>query len=407
MWTLTSLAIRIAQAMGLHIEARCASYPPFEREMRRRLWWHLCILDSHSAEDRASLPMISADSFDTKLPMSINDDDLHFGSGEEVTEREGYTDTTFCLICLKVSEITIQLRYVPARISGERTQDRNELWKQRAEKVTDLQCRIEKKHLCHLNVARPFHWMTKMVAEVMVATLWLLVHRPLQTQLDAVPSTQPADPGVLYLSIQVLEKAYQIYTDPAGMQYRWLSEIYVQWHPLAVAIAQLCVETKGPLVERAWPIVDFFFENCREHIADSHRGMLWRPIKKLMSRAKKLRQESFESHGEGGSHGESTESSDGTQSLGGLAITMDENSHSSSHKHQTLVPAVSPMEGMQSIAPTSVSSPFEWNSWLSTAKATATDAGHDLGSDTAEMAWINWEQFINEVQGQNYYVEHL
>lgn len=40
------MAIRIAQSMGLHREHSVASFNPVEREMRRRIWWHVVSLDT-------------------------------------------------------------------------------------------------------------------------------------------------------------------------------------------------------------------------------------------------------------------------------------------------------------------------------------------------------------------------
>ena len=87
MRTLTGLAVRIVQAMGLYLENYSSSLRPFGREMRRRLWWQICILDSHAAENRAINRVVYVDSFDTKLPLHINDKDLDVDSYEEVEER--------------------------------------------------------------------------------------------------------------------------------------------------------------------------------------------------------------------------------------------------------------------------------------------------------------------------------
>lgn len=62
-----------------------------------------------------------------------------------------------------------------------------------------------------------------------------------------------------------------------------------QWHSLAVATAELCSQTEGPLVDRAWSVVDEAFQVYSETVADTKTGMLWRPIQKLMKKAKQNR----------------------------------------------------------------------------------------------------------------------
>lgn len=48
-WTLTGLVVRIAQTLGIHRDGSHFDISPFEIEMRRRLWWQVCILDARAA----------------------------------------------------------------------------------------------------------------------------------------------------------------------------------------------------------------------------------------------------------------------------------------------------------------------------------------------------------------------
>lgn len=66
-WTLTGLAVRIAQSLGMHRDGTHFDLPPFEVEMRRRLWWQVCILDTRSSEDHGCDPTIVETQFDTKM----------------------------------------------------------------------------------------------------------------------------------------------------------------------------------------------------------------------------------------------------------------------------------------------------------------------------------------------------
>jgi hypothetical protein len=66
-WTLTGLVVRIAQTLGIHRDGTHFGLPPFEIEMRRRLWWQVCILDARSSEDHGCDPTIVEAQFDTKM----------------------------------------------------------------------------------------------------------------------------------------------------------------------------------------------------------------------------------------------------------------------------------------------------------------------------------------------------
>ena len=66
-WTLTGLVVRIAQSLGVHRDGSHFGLAPFEIEMRRRLWWQVCILDARASEDHGCDPTIVEAQFDTKM----------------------------------------------------------------------------------------------------------------------------------------------------------------------------------------------------------------------------------------------------------------------------------------------------------------------------------------------------
>ncbi len=50
LWSLTGVAVRIAQGMGLERDGVSLGLPPFETEIRRRIWWLLKTHDFRTAE---------------------------------------------------------------------------------------------------------------------------------------------------------------------------------------------------------------------------------------------------------------------------------------------------------------------------------------------------------------------
>ena len=364
--------------------------------MRRRLWWQICLLDSHAAEDRATNPVIYADSFSTRLPLQINDEDLVVDSYEEVEERNGFTDMTFSLICYEITDTIRQLNYVPVRELGQPQIGSHGNWTQRIDAVINLQRRIEERHLRHLNLARPFHWATRIVADIIIAIMWLIVYRPLQQRVDDNFPSRPADPGILSLSVEVLERVHQLNTEPAASPYRWLSYTYVQWHALAVTIAELCVKTEGSLVERAWVILMPVFEKASQHVADSDQGMLWRPIKKLMNKAQRLRKEYLDplsARGDLLSRAAACNVSDQGNYSNGNGDRMFGMIGSAEETRGCAAPSV---RGLHLAPSTSNSAPFDWDPWLA---AASTSLEYD--EEMSQEAWTNWEDFVIEFQGQD------
>ncbi|MCJ1400147.1 hypothetical protein MMC11_003351 [Xylographa trunciseda] len=401
MWTLTSLAVRIAQAIGLHHESSSSLLRPFGREMRRRLWWQLCLLDSHAAQDRATNPVIYADSFNTRLPLQINDEDLHPDSYEDVEERQGFTDMTFSLICCEITDTVRQLNYVPIRELGEPQRDSQDRWNQRINAVINVQRRIEEKHLRYLSLARPFHWATRIVADVITAIMWLIVYRPLQQHPNSSFFLRFADPGILGLSVEVLERVHQLNTDPAASSFRWLARTYVQWHALAVTIAELCVKTEGPIVERAWAILIPVFSDASQHIADSSEGMLWRPIKKLMTRAQELRQEYLISHSARTDLSVRLADWNASDQDNHLAAAEDP-IFVMSENEQVIEGVTIPIDRFPQVPTVSVPAPLDWDPWLAAASTSMRPSAQShYNDDMNQLSWTNWENFVTGFQEQD------
>ncbi|KAK2028459.1 hypothetical protein LX32DRAFT_619052 [Colletotrichum zoysiae] len=97
-WVLTGALVRIAQRMGLHRDGDLIGLPPFETEMRRRIWWQIIMLETKYAILSGFCDTLLPPNWDTKMPSNVNDADLFPGSLEPVKSREGATEMAYCLM---------------------------------------------------------------------------------------------------------------------------------------------------------------------------------------------------------------------------------------------------------------------------------------------------------------------
>jgi hypothetical protein len=75
-WILTGVAVRIAQRMGLHRDGEKLGLPPFDVQMRRRLFYQLLPLDGIASQMSGTGIAIMLDNCDTQQPLNINDDQI-------------------------------------------------------------------------------------------------------------------------------------------------------------------------------------------------------------------------------------------------------------------------------------------------------------------------------------------
>ncbi|TGO07066.1 hypothetical protein BTUL_0337g00040 [Botrytis tulipae] len=278
-WAFIGLAVRLARGIGLH---RDGGNQPFDVEMRRRVWWTLIVLDTRASEDRGTETAITDGSFDTKMPANINDEDISITSTTSPVERIGFTNMTFACITMTVSGIGLRMNFVPTRLDAPVLTT-----EQKEQMIKGFTDKVESTYLAGIDPNDPkFFWFCR-VSRLLSLKLWLVTQYPLQrrkTTHRVLPRGQSLRTSMAYLNL--MEELWQ--HDPSK-GWSWFFEAYVPWHAIAVALAELCTEPTGTLADQAWEVIEYHYNKWSEYVADTKDGMIWRPVKNLLKRAKAAR----------------------------------------------------------------------------------------------------------------------
>jgi hypothetical protein len=281
-WSMTSLVLRLAQGLGLHRDGTNFGLKPFETEMRRRLWWHIGLLDIRSSEDHGTDTQVNEGMYDTRLPLNINDDDICPEMQEPPQERDSFTEMTFALMRF---DITVALRRVGHSCPNNNIPGPQEPSPERCGKLIQaVNKRIEERYIrqCDMNV--PIQWVTATVARLILTKLWLVVHHPMTRPYQGLNLTNSSRENLFHTSVEVAEFARLLSNDKNTQKWGWMFAINMQWHAIAFVLAELCVRPITPLTERAWTAVSSLYGNWLQ-TARHKKGMLWRPLARLMKRA--------------------------------------------------------------------------------------------------------------------------
>lgn len=245
--------------------------------------------------------MIHQEDFNTISPTNVNDDDFGPSTTAPIPQlaRDGPSDITFSLCTYECSNLFIYIHGPRARFSTpdpSLSQSNPQLLSQVSEE--DIIQRIKVLEIRFINPApsHPGHFPTALAAAVVRLTtliFWLTIQYPFQVRQPTIKPRVSRE-HMLQTAIAIIDLTT---LGPGGgvpeadykERFRWWQDGYVQWHPLSVALAELCVQTEGPLVERAWRTVDRVLPLWRDKVADRKGGALWRPIRKLARRAKEKR----------------------------------------------------------------------------------------------------------------------
>ena len=293
-WTLTGLLIRLAQGLGLHRDGQRFGLSPFETEMRRRLWWQISSLDARASEDQGTDPSIVEQSFDTKFPLNINDEDFDASTKETPEEHEGATEMTFDLIRYSMGITVKRLSYAPPGEGRCRTMNARLSTEDKEHMIEDLHQYLEKKYLSHCDMSVPLHWVAATVARLILAKMWLVVHHPFSRSDAGAGLPQETKDRLFRTSLEVIEFSRLLETEKTTLKWGWLFRTYVQWHAIAFVISQLCTRTAGPEVDKAWMVIEGVFDDWGGTVTSNQRGMLWKPLRKLMTKARAARSKALE-----------------------------------------------------------------------------------------------------------------
>ncbi|KAH8596754.1 fungal-specific transcription factor domain-containing protein [Bisporella sp. PMI_857] len=292
-WSLTGLAIRLAQSLGLHRDGSKFGLSPFDTEMRRRLWWNVCILDIRASDDHGSDPAIIDQLFDTEFPLSLNDSDLDPGATDMPVPKSGVSEMTFCLIRYEICTLSRKLSFVPPRtgicdkmVSPWTIEDKERAVKETAD-------RLERIYLQYCTDAGPLYWVAATVARLVIAKMKLIIYHPYIQPGKSNGLSQDVRDSLFMSSIETIEYSRALESESSTKQWGWLFHTYTQWHAIAFILGELSTRDNSIVVDRAWSAIDGLFANWEGAVSKTKTGMLWQPMRRLMAKARHKREENM------------------------------------------------------------------------------------------------------------------
>ncbi|KAL9618378.1 MAG: hypothetical protein Q9160_006886 [Pyrenula sp. 1 TL-2023] len=282
-WMMTGSVVRMSQYLGLQRDGTHFKHlTPFEIEMRRRVWWAVCMLDLRASEDQAMDLTITGGSFDTKIPLNINDADITPESKQLPTERYGITDMSFERICAAITEI---MRQMMARGAGNDPADLED----QSLSLNRIYQKFEEEYLQFTTESGNItYWVAVTVARITMAKMALIVFLPVLFSSPGEHISDEIRTKLLVSAIEVAEYNHALNAERACRHWRWIYQTYTHWH----AIIYLAIETSrrpwSATVERAWVGLHSCWLIPAQNPIDKDLR-IWIPLRKLMHKARKHR----------------------------------------------------------------------------------------------------------------------
>ncbi|KAK3308497.1 fungal-specific transcription factor domain-containing protein [Chaetomium strumarium] len=258
-WILNGVAIRIAQKMGLHRDGEILGLPPFESEMRRRLWWQIILVDSKYAVFSGLSHSLLPRNCDTKPPKNVNDADIFPSATEPFQDREGPTEMIFCLMTYKFAKYLVENPgfesvVMMTEASGEPgksgpTEEQLAEYRRGLEHLRQELVEILDKY-CD-PTAGPVHQMAMKMREQILEKLNEIIN-PANQQPEWGDEIKSEKDKAFKIAIGTIEHNEANYVSSKDQGFAWFSLLHFQLDIFMYMAGQLCHRTEGTLVERAW-----------------------------------------------------------------------------------------------------------------------------------------------------------
>ncbi|KAK7425511.1 hypothetical protein QQZ08_007952 [Neonectria magnoliae] len=244
-WNMTGLAVRLAQSLGMHRDGSTLNLSPFNAEMRRRLWWSICVLDTPASEDYSCSPgLMELSSFNSRPPLNVNDSDLYPTMTEYPVESKGMTDMSFTAVRCWASD-TWRTMIDTRRIDSDTgknfmsmTTAEKEAWVEKQREQIISRFSEDKAN------REPLYCLTSAFIGTIICNLRLLVFNPLGSGISL---TKEQRSRVFRDAVDCMTHSYRLRTDPQVAQWAWSTRCYNEWHAFAVILSEFGTERSASL----------------------------------------------------------------------------------------------------------------------------------------------------------------
>ncbi|KAG6007743.1 hypothetical protein E4U21_005582 [Claviceps maximensis] len=268
---LIGIAVRIAQRMGLHQDPAGYGLAPFEVEQRRRLWWTIVSHDRRIAEITGSTVTALSSGSNCKLPLNVNDSDLHIDGTELPKPHNGPTEMLFALTRLEIAmAVASDSDGHSAKINPERASPSSSVsfscqkdplpsvrvaGQDSTPYTFDGFCaHMEDRYLRHCDPKIPLHFFTITMTRQTLSKMRVMIYLMRTYNREHVLDETERE-SLFLLSIQVVEYDNVVHASESLKPFRWFTAHHFPFPAYMFLVQELRQRCRGHAVDRAWEAI--------------------------------------------------------------------------------------------------------------------------------------------------------
>ncbi|KAK0808679.1 hypothetical protein LTR59_002832 [Friedmanniomyces endolithicus] len=267
-WILTGITVRIAQRMGLHRDGEALGLPPFDVQMKRRVFYQVVALDSMASRMTGTGIGIKPDSWDTKPPWNVDDAQIWPGMTEVPEEPKAATEMIYVLSRACVGKFFLKAgRGTPAQqLQGREEVDAG---------IREAEDEVENEFIRYCDVMDPLHFLT------MVAARSAITNMRMRTTLPKYKWKTAADMerrDFFFLAQKILDTDISACQHSSLKKFQWHVSVFFVWGSWDSMIFTLTSLRKPEIfsdaeTEAAWSRVEQIYANHGKELLVSMQAL--------------------------------------------------------------------------------------------------------------------------------------
>ncbi|KAH8131207.1 hypothetical protein FP744_10000532 [Trichoderma asperellum] len=275
--TAAALAMRIAHKLGLHHAGNNVHMPFFEQEMQVRLWWCIRGFNSRARRGMGLLSTID-DLGDVRLPMNVNDADLH--PLMEKPPAVQHTAATEMVYCLMKYDLWNYVRK-SSRFSGDpnprekaaqlATSTSAESIAVKREMLGNVTHMLQERYLSYLDQSIPLHQLSIALADLTVHSQRFSMFHP-RHQPERGRNMSQADQDLVFeSSVKLLELNRDVRRTNFSINLVDHMACKTPVDALVYMASELRQRISGHLVDTAWILLEELFNEQSMILPGEHK----------------------------------------------------------------------------------------------------------------------------------------
>lgn len=264
-WSLTGVAIRIAEGMGMRLDGELLGLPPFQTEIHRRIWWQLRMHNFRAAElcGQAKFRDFDIDETTPKKPANVNDADIYPTMQKAPVESNRPTEMIWIMFRADLATFAASQK-VKMQKSGKAMATSEEYVAMDDLKIKDgfiksIEDMLETKYLRFCDPTQPLQFLTLLGIRLSTNLIRFLAHHPRRwSKLDHVPTSEQQ--FVWNTVIQLLEQYSMMQSSPQLRCFVWSVPYFIQWHAVIHVLDTVRADPLRLDAPKAWRLIDTLYE---------------------------------------------------------------------------------------------------------------------------------------------------